>query len=46
VVAVSERPLAGLDGEELEQMVTHLGAVADTFDDRLAAEFGVRRASS
>jgi len=46
VVAVSERPLEGLDGVELEQMVTHLGAVADTFDDRLAAEFGVQRASS
>lgn len=46
VVAVSERPLEGLDGVELEQMVTHLAAVADTFDDRLAAEFGVQRASS
>ncbi len=45
VVAVSERPLAGLDETELEQIVQHLSAVADTFDDRLMAEFGARRAS-
>lgn len=45
VVCVSERPAHGLDADELEQMLTHLSAVADTFDDRLAAEFGAVRAS-
>jgi anti-sigma factor RsiW len=44
VVAVSERPAAGLDGEEVEQMIRHLAAVADTFDDRLAREFGAIKA--
>ncbi len=45
IVALSERPLHGLDDVELEQMLTNLSAVADTFDDRLAAEFGAARAS-
>jgi hypothetical protein len=44
IVAVSERPTPGLDGQELEQMVRHLAAVADTFDDRLANEFGAAKA--
>lgn len=44
VVAVSERPAAGLDAGEVEQMVMHLSAVADTFDDRLAKEFGATKA--
>jgi hypothetical protein len=44
VVAVSERPTPGLDGQEVEQMVRHLAAVADTFDDRLANEFGAAKA--
>jgi hypothetical protein len=44
VIAVSERPTPGLDGQEVEQMVRHLAAVADTFDDRLANEFGVAKA--
>jgi len=44
VVAVSERPAAGLDAGEVEQTVTHLAAVADTFDDRLAKEFGATKA--
>jgi hypothetical protein len=44
VVAVSERPVEGLDPEEVEQMVRHLAAVADTFDDRLAKEFGASKA--
>jgi hypothetical protein len=44
VVAVSERPAAGLDAGEVEQMVMHLSAVADTFDDRLAKEFGAIKA--
>lgn len=45
VVAVSERPAGGLDPEEVEQMVRHLSAVADTYDDRLVKEFGGKRAS-
>ena len=44
VVAVSERPAAGLDAGEVEQIVKHLSAVADTFDDRLAKEFGAIKA--
>ena len=44
VVAVSERPVAGLDEGEVEQTVRHLAAVADTFDDRLAKDFGCTRA--
>lgn len=45
VVAVSERPAAGLDASEVEQIVRHLSAVADTYDDRLVKEFGGKRAS-
>lgn len=45
VVAVSERPADGLDAGEAEQMIFHLSAVADTFDDRLVREFGGTRAS-
>jgi hypothetical protein len=44
VVAVSERPTAGLDAAEVEQIVRHLAAVADTFDDRFAKEFGATKA--
>ncbi len=44
VVAVSERPAEGLGPEEVEQAVRHLAAVADTFDDRLAKEFGAIKA--
>jgi hypothetical protein len=44
VVAVSERPAGGLGPEEVEQIVRHLSAVADTFDDRLAKEFGAKKA--
>lgn len=45
VVAVSERPAEGLDQSEVEQMIRHLSAVADTYDDRLVKEFGGKRAS-
>ena len=45
VVAVSERPAEGLDEKEADQMIRHLSAVADTFDDRLVSEFGGKRAS-
>ena len=44
VVAVCERPAEGLGAEEVEQSVRHLAAVADTFDDRLAKEFGAAKA--
>ncbi len=44
VIAVSERPAAGLDQQEVEQTIRHLAAVADTFDDRLAKEFGAAKA--
>jgi hypothetical protein len=40
IIAVSERPAQGLGAEEVEQCVRHLAAVADTFDDRLAKQFG------
>jgi len=42
---VSERPAEGLDPNEVEQMIRHLSAVADTYDDRLVKEFGGKRAS-
>jgi hypothetical protein len=45
VVAVSERPAEGLDAHEVEQVIRHLSAVADTYDDRLVKEFGGKRAS-
>ena len=45
VVAVSERPAEDLDGGEVEQIIRHLSAVADTYDDRLVKEFGGKRAS-
>ncbi len=44
IVAVCERPTEGLGPEEVEQSVRHLAAVADTFDDRLAKEFGATKA--
>ncbi len=44
VVAVSERPILGLDAAEVEQLVRHLAAVADTFDDRFQKEFGAAKA--
>jgi hypothetical protein len=45
VVAVSERPAEGLDAGEVEQIIKHLSAVADTYDDRLVKEFGGTRAA-
>jgi CelD/BcsL family acetyltransferase involved in cellulose biosynthesis len=45
VVVVSERPAQGLDQAEAEQIIRHLAAVADTYDDRLVTEFGGQRAS-
>lgn len=45
VVVTSERPTSGLDATEVEQIIRHLSAVADTYDDRLVREFGGQRAS-
>jgi hypothetical protein len=45
VVVVSERPAPGLDAAEVEQILKHTSAVADTYDDRLVEEFGGKRAS-
>ena len=45
VVALSERPVAGLDAGEVEQIVRQVAAVADTYDDKLVNEFGGVRAS-
>ncbi len=44
VVAVTERPTLWLDAEEVEQLVRHLAAVADTFEDRFEKEFGAPKA--
>lgn len=40
VVLVSERSATQLDAEEVAQTIRHVAVVADTFDDRLAHEFG------
>jgi hypothetical protein len=45
VVAVAERPTEDMQGEEVTQMVRHLAAVADTYDDRLVKAFGGELAS-
>jgi hypothetical protein len=42
VVAVSERPTEDLQAAEVDQMIRHLAAVADTYDDRLREKFGGR----
>lgn len=43
VVIVSERPSAGLDENELEQILKHVGALADHYDDLFIKEYGVAR---
>jgi hypothetical protein len=45
LVVVSERPAAGMDAGELNQIIRHLAAVADTYDNRLVKDFGGRLAS-
>ena len=42
IALVTERPIAGLDAEELEGTLHYLSAVADDVDDKLAAEFQAR----
>lgn len=43
VVVVAERPTENLEPEEVVQTIRQVAAVADTFDDRLVAEFGGKR---
>jgi len=45
VVVVSERPAEGLDPEEVEQILQHVAATADHYDDLFANEYGVPHAS-
>ena len=45
VVIVSERPAEGLDAAEVEQIVRHVGAAADHYDDVFEKEYGLPRAS-
>jgi hypothetical protein len=40
VAAVGERPITGLDLEELEYMIHSVSGVADDLDDQLADECG------
>jgi hypothetical protein len=42
VAIVSQRPIEGLDPEELEGTVGYLAAVADELDNKLADEFGAK----
>lgn len=43
VVIVSERPSEGLDEKEVEQILKHVGALADHYDDEFIKEYGVAR---
>jgi hypothetical protein len=43
VVVVSERPAEGLDQHELEQILKHVGALADHYDDEFIKQYGVVR---
>jgi hypothetical protein len=43
VVIVSERPSEGLDENEVEQILKHVGALADHYDDEFIKEYGVTR---
>ena len=42
VALVVERPIGGLDPEELEGMINYLSSVADDLDNKLADEFGAK----
>jgi hypothetical protein len=46
IVAVSERPTSDMQEEEVSQMIRHLAAVADTYDDRLVKAYGGEIASA
>ena len=43
VVVLSERPIEGLDAGEVEQILKHVGAMADHFDDELEKKFGLQK---
>lgn len=43
VVVVAERPTEDLEAREVVHTVRQVAALADTFDDRLVAEFGGKR---
>lgn len=45
IVVVGERSLTDLDPSEVSDLLSHVGEVADDFDDRLAQEFGTTRCS-
>lgn len=44
IVLVAERPTKNLEAEEVVETLRHVAGLADKFDDRLAAEFGGKRA--
>ena len=46
VALVVERPIEGLDPEEVEWTIDYLSQVADNLDNKLADEFGARIFSS
>jgi hypothetical protein len=45
IVAVAERATKDLDASEVDAIVKNVGRVADRWDDVLAKEFGLKRAS-
>jgi hypothetical protein len=45
IVAVTERSTKDLDASEVEATVKNVGRIADRWDDVLAQEFGLKRAS-
>ena len=46
VVVVSERPAEGLDAGEVEQILRHVGATADHYDDLFEREHGLAKSSA
>jgi hypothetical protein len=45
VVVASERPAEGLDEQEAEQMLRHVSALADHYDDELSTQHGLPHGS-
>jgi hypothetical protein len=43
ITLVSERPLKGLDQQELEGLIGYLSSMADEMDDKLGAEFNAQK---
>ena len=46
LVVVSERPAEGLDQGEVEQILRHVGATADHYDDVFEKEYGLAKAGA